>query len=409
MYKLKYISGHIYVEINGLDWLVDTGSPSSFGSLNNLKIENKIFTILPSLLNLDVTTLSKYVEHEVAGLIGTDILNQFYIIFDSKNGKITFSVDPLVLEGEILDIDEIMGIPSIAVTVDNDEGYMFFDTGAQISYIQQSIITKNKPTGIIKDFYPGVGQFETETAVIDLQLGNLDYTLQCGYLPEILNMTLMMTNTIGIIGNETIQDAVVGYFPKENKLIFNRSVEEGKRNIFQTNSFESLCFLASNENWCWNLSCTTCGNMHFRYGFVELANLKLPGTKNWLVHTKTSTYKKIGDFPRTYSLKQKSTIQEICIEANLQNIAKQCTHPDWLGYLGLVLVHINSDTELFQKLSISWAQQLRLMVYKNSAIDIKLQEIADGNGLLSINDLESCEYSFKRSDYELHKPISDTI
>ena len=34
--------------------------------------------------------------------------------------------------------------------------------------------------------------------------------------------------------------------------------------------FLSLCRLASQENWCWKIICTTCGHMHFRYGFKEL-------------------------------------------------------------------------------------------------------------------------------------------
>ena len=246
MYILKYISGHIYVEINGFDWLVDTGSPISFGSIDRLMIKNKVFTIQASLLSLDAITLSKYVKHEVVGLIGTDILNQFYIIFDIQNDQITFSIDPLGLEGEILDINEIMGIPSIVVTVDNNEGYMFFDSGAQISYMQKNIITQSEPTGVVKDFYPGVGQFETETAAISLKLGNLKYTLQCGYLPEMLNMTLMVTNTVGIIGNETMRDKRVGYFPKEKKLIFENNLENSST-LFDINSLEAFCLLLAKE------------------------------------------------------------------------------------------------------------------------------------------------------------------
>jgi len=42
------------------------------------------------------------------------------------------------------------------------------------------------------------------------------------------------------------------------------------------NQFESLCKLASDETWCWDLSCTTCGHMHFQYAFLELIKGRSP-------------------------------------------------------------------------------------------------------------------------------------
>jgi len=47
------------------------------------------------------------------------------------------------------------------------------------------------------------------------------------------------------------------------------------------NQFEALCKLASDENWCWNLNCATCGHMHFRYAFSELAAAKSPEGGDW--------------------------------------------------------------------------------------------------------------------------------
>ena len=50
------------------------------------------------------------------------------------------------------------------------------------------------------------------------------------------------------------------------------------------NKFEELCELASRENWCWKLYCTTCGHMDFRYSFSELADGKSPGEREWQIH-----------------------------------------------------------------------------------------------------------------------------
>lgn len=157
-----------------MDWLVDTGYPSSFGNIATLEIVDETFSIQPNLLNLNSAVLSQYVKHEVVGLLGTDILDEFYIIFD---------------------------------------------TGAQISYIQKRYLSDYNSAGTIMDFYPGIGQFEIDTAMLEIEIGDQKYILRCGSLPKILNTTLMMTSVEGIIGNEVMKNAVVGYFPKENQLI----------------------------------------------------------------------------------------------------------------------------------------------------------------------------------------------
>jgi hypothetical protein len=223
MYKLKYSNGHIYVEIDGLDWLIDTGSPSSFGKITSINMLGKNFELEDSFLDLDVESLSEYVNHNVAGLLGTNILNEFNILFDIKNQIIIFSEDKIELVGEVFNIEEVMGVPVLQTQVDNKEISVMFDTGAQLSYFQKEIIDKEDSLGIVKDFYPGIGYFDTDTAMIDIKLGELNYTLKSGYLPKNMNMGLLMTGTEGIIGNDIMLESVVGYFPNENKLVLELS------------------------------------------------------------------------------------------------------------------------------------------------------------------------------------------
>ena len=65
------------------------------------------------------------------------------------------------------------------------------------------------------------------------------------------------------------------------------------------NQFEALCKLASDENWCWNLFCSTCGHMHFRYSFAELAIGKSPESKGWIIHkARTDNLNQLVTLPR---------------------------------------------------------------------------------------------------------------
>lgn len=150
--------------------------------------------------------------------------------------------------------------------------------------------------------------------------------------------------------------------------------------------------MASDENWCWKLFCTTCGHMHFRYAFAELAAGKSPTEPDWIVHGRNTRYSiSLDPLPRDYTEEQKQKISIICCNANLSIIADACKFPDWLGYLGLILEHMFSNAEPYKKLSENWASQLSGMICKEPTLHNRLSEIAKGNGILNIKDLEACE------------------
>lgn len=163
------------------------------------------------------------------------------------------------------------------------------------------------------------------------------------------------------------------------------------------NNFEALAVLASKEQWCWKLQCTTCGHMHFRYAFLELANGKSPEDKNWIIHGNKTDYKdELGPLPRRYTFPQKETVLSLCSSASLRTISDNCISPDWLGYLGLVLEHMRLETDPYKNLSTIWADQLKGMVASESEIGKRLIEVAsDGNSLLGLQDLERIEASFE--------------
>ena len=70
------------------------------------------------------------------------------------------------------------------------------------------------------DFYPGFGEFKTETYQLELSIGTESNKLICGSLPGLLSETLMMASAQGIIGNEIMKYRVIGYFPNRKQLVF---------------------------------------------------------------------------------------------------------------------------------------------------------------------------------------------
>jgi hypothetical protein len=221
MYTLPLLfkDGHLFVELEEELWLLDTGAPASFGATNKLSIAGKQFEIPTNSVGLTAAVLSQYVGVQSTGLLGGDVLNQFDHIVDAVSGSLTISTTELTHNGPTVLLDEFMGIPILTVQIDGTDYRMFFDTGAQISYFQGDSLSNFRATGRVKDFYPGVGQFETETHEVDFWPGNVAFTLRCGRLPGSLGAMLLAAGTEGIIGNQILANRVIGYFPRRRTLV----------------------------------------------------------------------------------------------------------------------------------------------------------------------------------------------
>ena len=219
--ELVLIEGHFYVRLDGSDWLLDTGAPSSFGITQSIVINNKEFGLQRDYLGLDAKQLSRLTKHKIFGLIGVDILNQFYVVIDYENRQIVFSNKDIAMSGSALEMREFMGIPIVNAGIDGGDKNLFFDTGAQISYWHDQGLKDYQSIDVMEDFYPGFGEFKTDVYLVNMTLGNEEFSIRCGALPDMLQMSLSMGGTEGILGNELLKDRVVGYFPKKDELVIS--------------------------------------------------------------------------------------------------------------------------------------------------------------------------------------------
>jgi hypothetical protein len=218
-FPISFFNGHLFIKIGSNNWLLDTGAPTSFGNVTSITIEKRTFSLPVSYMGLTGNKISEYVDRHTVGIIGTDILNQFNVLFDLPNQQASFSTDAIDLVGNTLDLDEFMGVPIFMVEIAGTKRQMFFDTGAQISYFQDHSLNTFPSAGLLTDFYPGVGQFETETYWLDAVIGTEAFKLRCGTLPELLRITVSMAGTEGIVGNEILDNRIVGYFPKDKRMV----------------------------------------------------------------------------------------------------------------------------------------------------------------------------------------------
>jgi hypothetical protein len=216
---LQLRDGHVFVEIAGELWLLDTGAPAGFGASPTVTIAGERFELNADYLGLTAATLSEFVGVPCAGLLGADVLGRFDHIFDSAAGKLTVSTAELSHSGQQVRLDDLLGIPIVTAHIGGRPYRMFFDTGAQISYLQGDALKSFPAAGRVADFYPGFGQFETDTHDVEISLEGVPFTLRCGTLPDLLGMSLLVSGTDGIVGNAILSDRTVGYFPRRGVMV----------------------------------------------------------------------------------------------------------------------------------------------------------------------------------------------
>ena len=217
-YRLMMVNGHLIARIEYLSVLIDSGLPISVGREKEWYFFNEVHTLSQEYMGVTLDYVSKMVGAPVDIMLGTDILKKHHVTFMVQNRIIAFS-EQLIFNPEInVPMTNFMGVPIVEVNLGGQTCPMYVDTGAKLSYIDESLAKKFTLIGKEMDFYPGVGEFETPVYQVALQLGGEDISLRCGVLPKILEMTLGVTGKKGIIGSELFEKGQVDLAFPENML-----------------------------------------------------------------------------------------------------------------------------------------------------------------------------------------------
>ena len=217
-FELIKKNGHlIMVEGDNL-WVLDTGSPASFGTIETINIDGQTYSISESYMGLACETLSENLGYTVSGLIGGDILSNYDTAWDCKSGKIIFSDEQLEPSGEEINIAFSVGIPTLTVLIEGSEQNWFFDTGANISYLVEQPTAWKNPIRTYEDFYPGFGKFSTEVYETEISLANFNLKVHCGILPQLLGLSLSIGGCTGIFGINEFLNSKFYYLPRAKRL-----------------------------------------------------------------------------------------------------------------------------------------------------------------------------------------------
>ncbi|MBN1335339.1 MAG: VWA domain-containing protein [Deltaproteobacteria bacterium] len=213
-HPLPFLNGHLFLEVDGDLWMLDTGSPASFGQPGAVRIAGERFPMPDTLLGLTAASLSGFLGVRCVGFLGSDVIGRLDWILDGHRGIARVWSGELDRAGASVRLDTAFALPVVHASVRGKDRRMFLDFGAQVSYLRPELLDGFPPADTVTDFYPGLGTFQVETRDVDISLGPVSLAVRCGVLPDALSHLLASTDVDGILGNQLLHDREIGYFPR---------------------------------------------------------------------------------------------------------------------------------------------------------------------------------------------------
>ena len=216
-YSIEIVDNHIICLMDEKRVLLDTGAPNSISDGSSLSVLGNNHSFSRSFMGFSIDELSRLVGTEINILLGGDVLKNLNFFVDWDRKTLLFSSTAIEHKGARVPLDFFMNIPIVLLYVDGTNLRAFLDTGAKLSYLNPDLTAGHNLLGRTSDFYPGIGQFDTDIYEVPVMLANHPFTVIAGHLPTLLQMPLMRANTQGILGNDIFK-----YF----NVCFNFQVEE---------------------------------------------------------------------------------------------------------------------------------------------------------------------------------------
>jgi Mg-chelatase subunit ChlD len=192
------------ITCGGVRVAIATGTPQSFGSrpLHLLGDGHRLpATLLP---NVDATSIGRSLGTPIDVVLGADILSQYQCLLDLGGHRVVFSRGDLGCDGVSLRVPLRHAVPSADVVIGTRPGVAFLDTGARLSYMDPACVSA-PPVARERDFFPLLGEFETEVYEVDIEVAGLRFRGRFGVLPTPLQQEIKAFGAQWVIGSELLQ------------------------------------------------------------------------------------------------------------------------------------------------------------------------------------------------------------
>jgi hypothetical protein len=214
---LRVESGHLVTYAEDTRWLLDTGSPLSFGRAAFRAGEHR-HAVARTLMTMDADELCRLSGCRVDGLLGMDILGAFDAVIDVPAGVLELHAGALPFAADSMEMETVMGVPILEACIDGRTERAFLDTGAPLSYVPAECCENRPSLGWYRDFLPMMGEFDTGTWRLDVEAAGVRQPLLCGVLPPMMAAVLPLSGARAILGNELFAGQRVALSARQGRL-----------------------------------------------------------------------------------------------------------------------------------------------------------------------------------------------
>lgn len=206
-FNYQILNNHIIINISNKQFLLDTGSPTSFWTyepINKIQINKKDYRLTPKPVSVNLREVEKLVGIKVDGFIGLDIIGDTSLTI-YKNGEIKFGVDDINGTSTKLFSN---GYLSIQVGSNLIVGKMLLDTGAKYGYGIKSLFYNQKSFARVNDYNPQLGNLESDIYHLDVVIGGANKVIDVCDNDEVSFNYLKPTNSILVANITSLFDEV---------------------------------------------------------------------------------------------------------------------------------------------------------------------------------------------------------
>ncbi len=222
-FPLTFFDGHPIIEESGNIILVDTGAPTTIHIADRIEFMGDVHNATTDYMGLTADSLSELLGTRITTLLAADIIGRYKVLFDYTGRSVIFSENDFEFQGDTIHVKNVMGIPIVELSTPSGIAKCFLDTGAKLSYLDETFTGNLESEGIEEDFYPGVGKFETKTCKIPTKIGQEQFTARYGNLPMLLQMSLALIGAAGVIGFDLFNNFTVMLDIRGNLLKLRKS------------------------------------------------------------------------------------------------------------------------------------------------------------------------------------------
>ena len=233
-FPLTYAARHMFIDLPEGRWLVDTGSPATFGTPGCItwggrrrEVPRSLNAFGMSMMEIGMDQIQPHVEMPIVGILGVDLLNECDTCWDGPAGLMHLS--PSEPPEDVLTIPMespavAMGVPLIEVRIGACDVICVLDTGAQYGYVlDERLVEGGEPQPRIADFNPVLGAIDSPSWRVRLDLGGgVEVTERVGMLDGMARMALGMIGVEAVIGCSWLSPFRVWYRPSTMEISLQR-------------------------------------------------------------------------------------------------------------------------------------------------------------------------------------------